>query len=161
MSGLRGVKCAILLLLLGTAPAVAQAPDGKVLVNVNRQGVALQGYDAVAFFTDSMAVRGVPAQSARHGGATYYFATAEHLAAFLAAPEKYVPGFGGFCAYGASQNHAAPVEIRTWQIINGRLILNYDAGVQRKFNRDQATYLSQAEANWPGLVAKEGKLPSP
>ena len=161
MRGLQGFGCLILMVLLGTSPGVAQTPEGKVLVNVNRQGIALQGYDAVAFFTDSAAVRGVPAQLARYGGATYYFATAEHRAAFLAAPEKYVPGFGGFCAYGASQNHAAPVQISTWQIINGRLVLNYDAGVQRKFNQDQATYLSQAEANWPGLVAKEGKLPSP
>ena len=161
MSNLRNWVVSVLMLVVPAASGRAQTSASKVLVNVNRQGVALQGYDAVAFFTDSAAVRGVPAQSARHGGATYYFATAEHRATFLAAPEKYVPGFGGFCAYGASQNHPAPVEISTWQIINGRLILNYDAGVQRKFNQDQATYLSQAEANWPGLVAKEGKRPSP
>jgi hypothetical protein len=124
----------------------------------NLRGLGLS-FVIVAVLTAPL--EGLPAHVAQYGGATYHFATAEHRATFLADPGKYVPGFGGFCAYGASQNHAAPVEIGTWQIVNGRLTLNYDTGVQRKFNQNQAEYLSQAEANWPGLVEKEGKVPAP
>ena len=151
----------VVLLGLLAAPTAAQAPGGKVLVNVNRQGIALQGYDAVAFFTDLAPVRGVPAYSARYQGATYYFASAEHRATFESAPEHYAPRYGGFCAYGASQQHAAPVEISTWQVIKDRLILNYSARVQRTFNKDQEGYLAKADANWPGLVESEGKAPAP
>ena len=94
---------------------------------------------------------------ASYGGASYQFASAAHRALFVATPEKYVPQFGGFCAYGASQGHAAPVKIETWQIIGGRLTLNYDLGVQRTFNKDVTGYLQKANANWPSIVEREGK----
>ena len=154
-----GLTYSVLALTLLAAPLVAQGD--KVLVNVDKKGVALQGYDAVAFFTDQAPVRGVASYSARYQGATYYFASAEHRATFESAPEHYAPGYGGFCAYGASQKHAAPVEISTWQVIKDRLILNYSAGVQRTFNKDQEGYLAKADANWPGLVESEGKAAAP
>lgn len=137
------------------APASVPAP-AKTLVNVDRHGVGLQGYDPVAFFTDSNAVHGDSTHTAQYGGATYWFASEAHRAQFVAMPAKYVPQFGGFCAYGASQGHAAPVEIVTWQILDGKLTLNYDRSVQRTFNQDIAGYLAKANANWPGIVEREG-----
>ena len=136
-------------------PATAPAAT-KVLVNVDRHGVALAGYDPVAFFVDSAAVRGDSTHRASHGGATYWFASEAHRALFTADPARYVPQFGGYCAYGASRGYAAKVEIDTWQIIDGRLTLNYDKDVQRTFNQDVAGYLRKANLNWPGIVEREG-----
>ena len=142
---------AILLLAL---PLGAQT---KVLVNVDAHGVALEGHDPVAFFVDSAAVRGDSTHRATYGGATYWFASEAHRALFLADPARYVPQFGGYCAYGASRGYAAKVEIETWQVIDGKLYLNYDRGIQRRFNQNVAEYLRKAYANWPGIVANEGR----
>jgi len=152
-------------IVLGAAAAVSllagsAEAQGKVLVNVNKQGVALEGNDPVAFFTDSMAVKGTEAYQASYGGATYYFSSAEHRSTFEEDPARYVPQFGGYCAYGASQGHVAPVQISTWQIIDGRLTLNYSKGVQETFNKDVAGYLAKANAQWPKLIEKEGKAGS-
>lgn len=137
------------------APATTPA-SAKVLVNVDRHGIALAGYDPVAFFTDNAAVRGDSIHRASFGGATYWFASEAHRALFVAQPARYVPQFGGYCAFGASRGYAAKVEIDTWQIIDGRLTLNYDKDVQRTFNQDVAGYLRKANENWPGIVAREG-----
>lgn len=148
-----------LLTFLAAFPVVqAQSSSGKILVNVNAKGVALQGYDPVAFFSNEHPAKGDPSIITRHAGATYWFATSENKATFEAAPERYVPAFGGYCAYGASNGYAAPVEIDTWQIVDGRLLLNYNKSIRRKFDADRAAYLRKADANWPGIVEKEGKV---
>lgn len=145
----------------GSAPnLIAQAPvPERELVNVDSRGVALQGYDPVAFFTAGAPVKGRPELSARHGQATYHFATDENRTAFEAEPSRYTPQFGGFCAWAVSRGYTAKVEIDTWQVVDGRLILNYNSGVKQKFNEDQAGNLRRADGNWPDLVRKEGKTP--
>jgi YHS domain-containing protein len=90
-------------------------------------------------------------------GTTYYFASAEHKAAFDKEPAKYEPQFGGFCAYAVSQGHTAPISPDAFQIVSGRLLLQYDLGIREKFNKDTAGNLSKADANWPGIVEKQGK----
>lgn len=129
----------------------------RVLVNTDKQGLALEGHDPVAFFTEARAVKGSPEHTATYQGATYRFSTAERRSAFEAEPAKYVPAFGGYCAYGASRGYTASVEIDTWQIVDGRLILNYNQSVKRRFNEDRASYLQKADREWPGVVAKEGR----
>jgi YHS domain-containing protein len=129
----------------------------KDLVNVDEQGVALQGYDPVAFFTDAKPVSGSDAYVASYHGATYHFASAEHRDLFVKSPEHYAPSYGGFCAYGVSQGHTAPVKIETWQIVGGHLVLNYDLGVKANFDKHQKELLHKADGNWKSLVNKEGK----
>jgi YHS domain-containing protein len=129
----------------------------KKLLNVDKNGVAIQGYDPVAYFTDQRPVMGSSSYVSEYNGAKYQFASAEHKALFDKEPAKYEPVFGGFCAYGASQNHKAPIQPEAWQIRGGRLILNYDLDVRELFNKDPEGHLRQAEANWPGLVEKYGK----
>jgi len=141
-------------LLLTTLLAVASA---KELQNVDRNGVAIQGYDPVAFFTDNRPVKGNAQFQSEYRGAKYYFASSEHKATFDKEPSKYEPQFGGYCAYGASQGHKAPVKIEAWQIVNGRLLMQYDLGVKDDFNKEQQNNLSKADRNWPGLVEKYGK----
>lgn len=141
---------ALQLLLLASASA-------KQLNNPDRDGVSIQGYDPVAFFTDHMPVKGNQQFQSSYNGAKYYFASAEHKAAFDKEPAKYEPQFGGYCAYGASQGHPAPIKIEAWQIVNGRLLMQYDLDIKDKFNRDQQGNLMKADQNWPGLIDKYGK----
>jgi YHS domain-containing protein len=81
-----------------SANSTNAAPATKV--NVDSKGVILKGYDAVAYFTQGKPVKGNPAIKSTHDGATYLFASAEDKAAFDKNPAKYVPQYGGFCAFG-------------------------------------------------------------
>jgi YHS domain-containing protein len=137
--------------------ALSTMASAKELLNVDGNRVAIQGYDPVAFFTDSRPVKGNPQFQSEYHGAKYYFASSEHKAAFDKEPAKYEPQFGGYCAYGVSQGHKAPVEIEAWQIVNGRLLMQYDLDIKSKFNQDQQGTLKKADENWPGLVERYGK----
>ena len=140
-------------LVLLTASALASN-----LVNVSGASkAALSGYDPVAFFTDSKPVNGSPFIAAEHQGATYFFATEEHKKLFTEDPDKYVPQFGGFCAYGVSVGKLFPVDITTWQVRDGKLYLNLNGDVLKKFNADFDGNVAKADQNWPGLVKKKGK----
>jgi len=137
--------------------ALSSVGLAKELNNLDGKGVALQGYDPVAFFTDNRPVRGDQQFQTQYHGATYYFASAEHKAAFQKEPARFEPQFGGFCAYGASRGKTVPIKIEAWQIVNGRLLLQYDLDVKAKFNSDPQGNLSKADKNWPGLVEQLGK----
>src|SRR5262249_15224640 len=128
------------------------------LVNVSGASkVAVSGYDPVAFFTEANAVNGSPFISADYKGATYFFAAEEHKKLFAENPAKYTPQFGGDCAYGVSLGKLFPVDINTWQVHDGKLYLNLNAEVLKKFNADLSGNVAKAEQHWPELLKKHGK----
>jgi YHS domain-containing protein len=133
------------------------AAQTKTLVNLDKTGLAIQGYDPVAFFTDGKPVKGNPEFPARHNGALYYFASKEHWDVFKADRTKYEPAFGGYCAYGVSRNKLVEIDVEAFQIVDGRLLLQYSKGIRDDFNKDTKGNLSRADANWPALVEKKGK----
>lgn len=137
--------------------ASATLAEAKTLLNLDKSGVAIQGYDPVAFFTDGKPVKGKPELSVRHGGALYYFASEQQRDSFKADPAKYEPAFGGFCAYAVSRGYTAKIDVNAFQIVNGRLLLQYSKGVRDDFNKDPKGNLAKADANWPALVEKKGK----
>jgi YHS domain-containing protein len=142
------------LLLLAAAPVLAQT---KTLLNLDKHGLALQGYDPVAFFTQNRPAKGKPEFKSAYKGATYHFATAENKSMFEQNPAKYEPAFGGYCAYGVSRNKLIEIDVEAFQIVNGRLLLQYSKGVRDDFNKDTQGNLAKAEANWPSLVEKKGR----
>ena len=128
------------------------------LVNVSGASkAAVNGYDTVAFFTDSKAVNGSPFIAAEYQGATYYFASEDHKKLFVASPEKYAPQTGGFCAYGVALGKLFPVDINTWQVRDGKLYLNLSPDILKKFNADFEGNVAKANKNWPTLVKKHAK----
>jgi len=128
------------------------------LVNVSgASNIAVGGYDTVAFFTDKKPINGDPGISAAFQGATYIFASKEHKELFAAAPEKYAPQCGGYCAYGVSVGALFPVDISTWQVRDGKLYLNLNKSILKKFNAEFAVNVAKADKNWPTLVEKHGK----
>ncbi len=128
---------------------------GADLVNVSGASkIAISGYDPVAFFTDSRPVNGSPFISATHQGATYFFANEEHKKLFEQNPGNYVPQYGGFCAYGAALGALFPVDISTWQVRNGKLYLNLNPEILKKFNADFQANVAKADKNWPEIISK-------
>ena len=131
---------------------------GGELVNVSGASrIALGGYDPVAFFTNSKPVNGSPFITASHQGATYFFASEEHKKLFSETPDHYAPQFGGYCAYGVGLDKLFPVDIKTWQVRDGKLYLNLNSDVLKKFNADFDGNVAKADKNWPGLVQQHGK----
>ena len=145
------------LLILVTFLGITTLLSAKTLVNVDRSGIGISGYDPVAYFTDGKAEKGLPDFSSTADGVIYLFASAEHKAAFESSPSKYEPQFGGFCAYGLSRGSLIEIDPTAFQIINGRLLLQYSKGVMNKFNKDAVTNLQKADQNWPVLLDKKGK----
>lgn len=144
-------------LLIASVVLMFGAAFAKDLKNLDKNGLAIQGYDPVAYFTENKPLKGTPQFQSNYNGATYYFASAEHKKLFDASPSKYEPQFGGYCAYGASKNKTAPIKPSAFQVVDGRLLLQYDEDVRDLFNKDSRGNLTKADGNWPGLVEKYGK----
>ena len=127
-------KISLLLLTLGlTLPAFAQT---RTLLNLDKTGVAIQGYDPVAFFTDNKPVKGKPEFVRLYKGAPYWFASKEHRDLFARDSAKYEPAFGGYCAFGVSKDKLVAIDVDAFQIVDGRLLLQYSKGVRDDFNKD-------------------------
>jgi YHS domain-containing protein len=121
-------------------------------------GVAIEGYDPVAYFTDGKAMKGSEEFAYEWLGTPWYFANAEHRDMFAANPEKYAPQFGGYCTLGVAVNgHAAEnIDPETaWRIIDGKLYFVYDPTyVEELDGPARGQWLAKAEANWPAAVAQ-------
>ena len=147
----------LFLALFVATVALPLAAQTKTLLNLDKTGLAIQGYDPVAFFAEGKPVKGKPEFPARHNGALYYFASKEHRDLFKADPAKYEPAFGGYCAYGVSRNKLVEIDVDAFQIVDGRLLLQYSKGVRDDFNKDTKGNLTKANTNWPALAEKKGK----
>jgi len=115
---------------------------------------AIRGYDPVAYFTQGRPVKGSKDFTHRWKGAEWRFASAENRARFAAAPEKYAPQYGGYCAFGVAGGYAVKIEPDAWSVVDGKLYLNYDRGVQASWKKDVPGYIRKADANWPAVLAK-------
>lgn len=116
-------------------------------------GLAIGGYDPVAYFTQNAAVRGDPAIQLMWMGATWRFASAANREAFERMPQKYAPAYGGYCAYAASQGYVAPTDPEAFTLHDGRLFLNYSKRVRQLWEGDKPGHISAGDANWPGLLS--------
>ena len=119
------------------------------VINADPHGkIALQGYDPVGFHTAGKAIKGNPAISVQYRGFKYLFSAEENKAAFEKDPLKYLPAYGGYCAYGAALGILFPVEIDTWEIIDGRLALQFSLAIKQKFDEERYKNIRRADANW-------------
>ena len=144
-------------ILLGASLAagvVSLTAGGGQSVNRDRHGVAIDGYDPVAYFVDGKPVRGLPEFEHSWNGARYRFATAANRDRFATSPESCVPQYGGFCAWAVSRGYTADIDPAAWSIVDGKLYLNYSIRVQRAWEGDAAGNIRKADANWPALREK-------
>ncbi len=141
------------LIALAISP-LASGDSYKETANINvsgKSGIAVAGFDPVAFFTLSEPTHGDPGIAAQYEGATYFFANEEHKQLFEGDPKKYAPQYGGYCAYGVAVGALFPVDISTWQIHEGKLYLNLNPAILDLFNQDIDSHIEKAEQNWPKL----------
>jgi YHS domain-containing protein len=113
-----------------------------------KNNIAVNGYDVVAYFADSNAVKGNEEHTVNWKDAKWLFATAEHASLFKANPEKYAPQYGGYCAFGCSRGYKAKTDPDAWTIVNGKLYLNYNSAVKNAWSKDIENYIKKADAAW-------------
>lgn len=143
---------AITLVMISPAPASAQNRAGGEY-NGTHAGLGAKGYDVVAYFTQGKAVKGSDRYTHAFGGVTWQFASATHRDSFKAEPERYAPQYGGFCSWGvAEKERLFDVDpVNGWAIHNGKLYMNFNADINKVFQRDPAGLVQKANANWPRL----------
>jgi YHS domain-containing protein len=144
-----------LLMLLGLAACAAtpgHVHQGKTVDEINNQsGLALQGYDPVAYFKEGKTSIGDAAITFQWQGATYRFSSLEDRQAFMANPERYAPQFGGYCAFAVSRGTIANGDPHQWAIENDRLFLNNNALAMTLWNQDRPGNIRAGDENWPLL----------
>ncbi len=142
--------------IAGVALAAAMLFAGPALAGkyFEDDGLAIGGYDPVAYFTDGKPVEGEERFSLDHDGTTWRFASAANRDTFKADPAKYAPQYGGFCAYAVSQGYTAKIEPDAWRIVDGKLYLNYSTSVNRRWAEDIKGYIEAGDRNWPEIVKK-------
>ena len=138
-------------LLLAFAGAL-HADSPPVLTDVH--GVALGGFDAVSYFSDGGPVMGSADFETTWSGAKWRFANAADRDAFVAAPEKYAPQYGGYCAYAVAKGGTAPADPTAWKVVDGKLYLNYSQSIRERWLKDVPGYIAKADQNWPGVLKK-------
>ncbi len=133
---------------LGAAPALAA--DDPVYSTL--LGTAINGYDPVAYHTEGRPVEGSSDFTLDWNGATWRFASAANRDTFAADPATYAPQFGGYCAWAVSQGYTASTDPDAWDIVDGKLYLNYSLDVRETWRRDRDAAISRANRNWPGVL---------
>jgi YHS domain-containing protein len=135
-------------------PLLAQADTGGAKaakgpkVNVDKSGVILKGYDAVAYFKQKRPVKGDPKFSSSYGGATYYFASAKDKAEFDKTPAKYAPQYGGFCAHSMMKRKLADIDPNVFFVYKGKLYVCSNPKAGKEFYSDPDVNIKKADANW-------------
>jgi len=144
------IKLSLALPVMGgiTGPAFAATPKWYAT-----DGVAINGYDPVAYFNAKAPISGTAAQASDYDGVTWYFSSAENKAAFIANPDGFAPQFGGYCAYAVSKGATATTQPDAWTVWNDRLYLNFNTTVRGIWRQDIPGNVAKAEANWPGVLA--------
>ena len=151
------MKYILLLLVLFPVLAVAQQ-DKTHYQNLDKNGLAIQGYDPVSYFLESGPQKGSEELTLTYKGATYRFVNIDNRDAFQANPEKYIPAYGGYCTYAMGKDYLADVNPTTFKILDGKLLLFYNklfVNTLNRWNKDEETLFPNAEKNWEEKSAFE------
>ena len=148
---MRSLSPVLIFLLMASTLLIA---GEKNQVNQTRKGIAVKGYDVVAYFRLSSPTPGSTEFSFDYNGATWLFASAKNLELFKENPAKYAPQYGGYCAWAVSQDSLAGIDPAAWKIVEGRLYLNYSAKIQKKWSKDIPEYIRLANEHWPTVLSQ-------
>lgn len=139
------------ILCFGTSGHAGQ----EIRVNTDADGVAIKGYDPVAYFTEGRPVQGVAQFEHTWQDGLWRFASADHLELFRDDPERYAPRYGGFCAGGMALGRVWDIDPEAWVIVDGRLYLNWNKEGRDEFAADPAPQIARADENWERLGKPE------
>lgn len=142
-------------LLAPAALAVQRAKAAEPPVFIGEfAGVAINGYDAVAYVSSNRAVKGDPALTVDWNGATWRFSSAANRDAFKADPARYAPQYGGYCAWAVAQGYTASTDPDAFTVHEGKLYLNYSKSVERKWRKDIPGNVAKGNRNWPAVLSR-------
>lgn len=147
-----------LVALIGTVAVVFAACNSSeraLGINTSSDGLALRGFDAVAYFAVDSAVKGNAKYEYAWNGAKWLFSTEENMKKFQANPEAYAPQFGGYCSFAVSEGYTADGDPEAWKVVDGKLYLNYNKQVREKWEKDQAERIEKGVANWKAFKTKK------
>jgi YHS domain-containing protein len=143
--------CVAIFALLCATPTLANESAQAL----DKNGVAVRGYDPVAYFIEKRAVKGKPDFAVKiEDGAIYYFASAENRAIFIAEPQRYTPQYGGYCAMGAASGVKAQSDPRSFRVLEGKLYLVSNPPNASKWSQDAPNFIKKADANWASALPK-------
>jgi YHS domain-containing protein len=136
--------------IFGAAAPAFAVDETNTSAGLTAEGapLALHGFDPVAYFVEGAPRQGRADLAKVHDGVTYYFASESHRDAFAKDPARYVPAYGGFCAYGVSVGKKFDGDPRFWTVSGGRLYLNLNADIAKKFQEDVPGSIAKAETQW-------------
>ncbi len=139
--------------VLALAAQMVMADEEKVApINKDKDGVAIQGYDPVAYFEENKAMKGKPEFKSEWMGATYMFTTAVRRDLFDKSPTKYAPQYGGYCAFGMSKGQMIGVDATVYRILAGKLYLCSSKDSLAMFEKDTKKNISLADENWQRIT---------
>ena len=145
MKNLTAAAAALLLVGIGTTSAIA---------SISQSTTGVGGYDLVSYHTGAKPLPGNGNHLSEIDGVVYLFASAENKATFDKDPQKYIPAFGGYCAYGVSVGKKFVGDPTVWEIVHGRLYLNLDNRIKGLWIEDVAGRIKKANSTWPGIRDK-------
>src|SRR6266478_5230547 len=150
------VPVLLVIALFAGRPGSALAASKKTPVAaVNTAGdIGVKGYDPVAYFTLGQPTPGVDQYTYRWKGVTYRFASSDNQQRFKADPEKYLPQYGGYCAYAMAINRIADIDPSRWAIVNGKLYLNNGFFAEKLWSLNKSGNIVSADRNWPPYPKK-------
>ena len=149
-----GIKLASVLVLASLAAAPAFAEDEYNVTNgytLDGAPLALHGMDSVALATLNAATPGVASHTVVHEGVAYYFSSEISAEKFAAEPQRYMPQYGGFCAFAVALGKKLDGDPRYADIVDGKLYLFVNAAVLEKYKQDPEGTLSKAAETWPSI----------
>ena len=138
--------------LLSTLLLATGATAKPAINTIGSPGLAIKGYDPVAYFDQSGPRVGLAKYTLQHAGVKWRFSSAANKAKFEQNPARYMPAYGGYCAYGVAQGYLVKIEPDAWSIRNGKLYLNYSRKVQSTWSKSPDAYISKADIRWPKLI---------
>lgn len=141
-------------LSLALAAALALPAPGAAADSVFAPGgIAIGGYDPVAYFVAGQPQPGSAEHALKWRGVLWYFSSAENMTAFEMNPKGYAPQYGGYCAYALAQGEVAGSDPRSFAIHEGRLYLTQSEGLRARWVKDIATHVAAGDANWRSLFS--------
>ena len=132
-------------------PASALVQKPEIFSN---NGVAIRGYDPVAYFVAGEAQKGSKSFETTYKGTIWRFVNAENLSRFTSEPKKYTPQYGGYCAWAVSLGYTASIVPEAFRIVDGKLYLNYSLRVQAQWEADRDNRIILANQNWPAVLER-------
>ncbi len=138
--------------LAGIAVMPGLAFGQQLEIYTTSEGVAINGYDPVAYFLAGDSVAGSRDFSLDWRGAKWLFSSQENRDLFEAGPEDYAPQYGGYCAFAVAYGSTASTDPAAWSIHKGKLYLNFSLGVRERWRQDPDKFIELADANWPGVL---------